>query len=158
MVRKGPTQFYNSEKTVIGNIQYCSRSPCIPPVRRGNELHKRRNEKHYQNPTICGLLYYTGLFPSYQGGLALKSMPGLQWETGKKKTKQQGAVPRCSAMVITWQSPRAPPSYCSSGCFQGLPPSSSWTFQPSPSEGIQKYHLSNLHSQNLIHYIGVYFT
>lgn len=41
-------------------------------------------------------------------------------------------------MVITWQSPWAPPSSCSSGSFQGLPPSPSCAFQPFLDSDISK--------------------
>lgn len=52
-------------------------------------------------------------------------------ETEKKKTKERGAVPRCSAMVITWLSPQAPlplvPLALSKVCLPPLPVPSSIT-------------------------------
>lgn len=89
MVRKGPTQFYNSEKTVIGNIQYCSRSPCIPPVRRGNELHKRRNEKH-----LWALVLHRAV-PKLPRRFGIK----IHARAAMGDRKEENQTTRCSAKV-----------------------------------------------------------
>lgn len=143
--KKGPALFCNSEKAIIGNIQYSSRSLCIPLLRRGNELYTRKMRNTIKTlPSVCCCITQScSPKNSYQRSLALKSQGCDRRQKSRKpknEVQYQGAVP--------WPSPE--PCGTSfllfSASFRGLPPSPSCAFQPSPNGGIQKYHLSNLHS------------